>query len=175
MPLNLLKKYPELLELLALSQHARDKSLKAVFKRDIEDNLNFKFRTKQIRPLKEEGIPNMTTLFNHLTRTQNEDENGYKVHGRSFEIERSKRLHWVKYHFEEKKLDNMEVFSYEDKVGKRHVIRTYIYDKDKKYVIILEPQRSNLDYYLLTGYYIDKKYGKKQIEKKLKNKLGVVH
>lgn len=50
MPFNLLKKYPELLEILHLNEHQRKKSLMGVYKRDIEDNPNFKFREKQIYP-----------------------------------------------------------------------------------------------------------------------------
>ena len=52
MPFNLLKKYPELLEILHLNEHQRKKSLMGVYKRDIEDNPNFKFREKQIYPIK---------------------------------------------------------------------------------------------------------------------------
>ena len=48
MPFNLLKKYPELLEILHMNEHQRKESLMRIYKRDIEDNPNFKFREKQI-------------------------------------------------------------------------------------------------------------------------------
>ena len=37
--LNIIKKYPELLELAYLSEREREHDLHAIFKRDIEDNL----------------------------------------------------------------------------------------------------------------------------------------
>ena len=46
MPTNLLKIYPQLLELDHLNENQRNQSLKGVFKRDIEDNPIFTFRTK---------------------------------------------------------------------------------------------------------------------------------
>jgi transcription initiation factor IIE alpha subunit len=54
-------------------------------------------------------------------------------------------------------------------------IRTYIYDVKESYVIILEPQRKGLDYYLLTAYYINEESEKQNIKKKSKRKLGEVH
>ena len=38
MPFNLLKKYPELLEILHMNEHQRKESLMRIYKRDIEDN-----------------------------------------------------------------------------------------------------------------------------------------
>ena len=43
MPFNLLKDYPDLLELDHLSDFERTKSLKGVYARDIENNGNFYF------------------------------------------------------------------------------------------------------------------------------------
>ena len=48
MPLNLTKKYPELLDILSLSEKDRIKSLKMIFKRDIEVNSNLNFRGRKI-------------------------------------------------------------------------------------------------------------------------------
>ena len=39
--LNIIKKYPELLELAYLSEREREHDLHAIFKRDIEDNCQF--------------------------------------------------------------------------------------------------------------------------------------
>ena len=59
MPFNLLKKYPELLEILHMNEHQRKESLMRIYKRDIEDNPNFKFREKQIYPIKSDGVADM--------------------------------------------------------------------------------------------------------------------
>ena len=48
MPLNLTKKYPELLDILLLSEKDRIESLKMIFKRDIEENSNLNFRGRKI-------------------------------------------------------------------------------------------------------------------------------
>lgn len=75
----------------------------------------------------------------------------------------------------EKKNEGVKVFSYEDRVDGKDKIRTYILDTKEQYVVILEPQRSGLDYYLLTAYYIDEKAGKKQMKTKLKRKLDEIY
>lgn len=175
MPLNLIKVYPMLLEIVQLNERQRTASLLGVFKNNIEENTSFKFRTKQIRPLKkEEGISAMELLFRHLTTVEDVNEKGEKSGGRSFELARSQRLHWIKHHINEKKADNVEVFSYEDRIKGRSINRTYIYDLEQEYVIILEPQRSGMDYYLLTAYHLNQPGGKKQILNKLKKKLNKV-
>ena len=48
MPTNLLKEYPELLEILHLPADKRKESLLKIFKRDIEDNEDFKFRSADL-------------------------------------------------------------------------------------------------------------------------------
>jgi hypothetical protein len=76
--------------------------LLAIFKRDIEENVKLNFCTKIIRPIQGEE-PAMVILFKHLTieEIQIEDENGKKYPKRVFEMSRSQRLHWIKYHLEE--------------------------------------------------------------------------
>lgn len=178
MPLNLLKTYSQLLELVHLNEHQRSESLQRIFKRDIEENLGLNFRTKTIRPIKGEE-PEMVLLFRHLTTedTEVEDENGKKYLKRIFELDRSQRLHWVRYHLEERKMENVEVFSVEERDQKKRkdIIRTYIYDKEQKYVIVLDPQRTQKDYYLVTAYYLNKAYGEKKIKKQMKKKLPELH
>ncbi len=175
MPLNLLKRYPQLLELAQFNEYKRRDSLMGVFKRDIEDNETFAFRNKRVRPTKKEGESSMQILFHHLTSRNDEDEKGRKLKSRSFEMHRSLRLHWIKYHIEELQKENIQVFSYEDRIDRKDIIRTYIFDKDENYVIILEPQRSKTDYYLLTAYHINEKKGQKQMKQKYKNKLDEVY
>jgi hypothetical protein len=176
MPLNKIKKYPELLDIGFMTVHQRKVSLQIIFKRDIEDNPDFKFRKKQIRPIKKEGEAPMQTLFHHLTTREVENEKGKKTGERIFEMERSKRIHWIKYHIEEHKNQRIDIFSYLDRTKNRgDVIRTYIYDMEQEYVVILEPQNSGLDYFLLTAYSLNEPGGKKQIEKKQKKKLNEVY
>jgi hypothetical protein len=172
MSLHLIVKYPQLLELNYLNSSERKLVLKEIFDRDISLNLNFKFVGKQIRPTKKEGEAPMDTLFHHLT-TREEKGKDYKK--RTFEMDRSVRLHWIKTHINENTKDEIKVFSYEDRVNRKDVIRTYIFNTKHNYVIILEPQRSEKDYYLLTAYYLNEPSGKKQINNKFKNKLDKVY
>lgn len=176
MPLNLIKKYPELLDILALNERDRIVSLKGIFKRDIEDNIEFCFRTKIIRPIaKKDGKASMDTLFHHLITRKNVDDKGNKLKTRSFDIHRSRRLHWIKFHTEEKKQDKVNIFSCQERIDGKNRIRTYIYDINESYVIILEPQKSEMDYYLITAYYINEVSEKRNIEKKNKRKLDIVY
>ena len=63
---NLMKKYPELLELSG-SEQDNWASLSRVFKRDIQDNPDFVFRGDRIYPIKCEGLMDLERLFKHLT------------------------------------------------------------------------------------------------------------
>jgi hypothetical protein len=165
MPLNLLKVYNKLLEIDHLPPAERTKSLRAVFDRDIANNTSFRFRRKPIRPTTIDGQIPMDTLFAHLTTTVTDE----KTKKREFERNRSIRLHWVKYHIDGLKKENMLVFSVIDPNGKR----TYIYDKQEFYVIILEPMRNTDEYYLLTAYHLNGG-DKFKIEKKYKRRLNEV-
>lgn len=172
MPFNLLKKYPDLLDIAHLPEPERIKSLQGIFKRDIENNPNLSFRSKNIRPIKGEE-PGMQLLFRHLTTEVIEeiDESGKRYNRRLFEIDRSRRLHWVKVHIEEVPKEKIEVFSTEERDNGKSVFRTYIYNVTYKYVVVLEPQRSKTDYYLLSAYHLNRSYGEKMMNKKMKSKL----
>jgi len=172
MPFNLVKIYPELLELGHLPEGGRRRSLLLIFKRDIEDNPKFNFRSKLIRPTKSEEIP-MQALFKHLTTEEVEEvgENERTHKKREFEMDRSRRLHWIKPHIDEKIRETIEVFSTEERDEGKTVFRTYVYNVKMKYVIVMEPQRSNTDYYLLSAYYLNRSYGEKKMTKKMKKKL----
>lgn len=165
MPTNLLKRYNTLLELAALNEHQRIASLKGVFNRDIIENKNFKFRLKQIKPTTADGEDSMERLFRHLTTCITDKATQH----REFEMARSMRLHWIRHHVEERKLDNMYVFSVDEP---RSGIRTYIYDSDENYVIVLKPLRNGSDYYLLTAYYLEgKDAARNKMMKKYKRRL----
>lgn len=150
MPLNLTKKYNDLLDLLGMSEKQRIESLHRIFNRDIENNPAFTFNGKPIYPTPmEDGIIAMENLFNHLTRKEIDKD----IHHREFDINRSQRLHWIRHHVEQRKPDNMLYFS----VAEPRANRTYIYDIDEKYVIVLEPRRNGTAYYLLTAYHLEGK------------------
>ncbi len=172
---KILKKYPELLELTCLNERDRNNDLISIFKRDIEDNNEFAFRSKKIYPTKTDGGEvDMGRLFKHLTceAIKVEDKNGTVYEKRVFEVKRSERLHWINHHVNEKTPENIEVFTVEERDKKKRKARkTYIYDTVEQYVIVLEQQRSNA-FYLLTAYHLNKDYGKKQIEKKRKKALS---
>ena len=180
MPLNKLKKYPDLLVLNNLDEKSRIKSLRGIFDRDIADNENFRFMGKRIYPIKSDGILDMDREFMHLTTEEVDevDEKGVVVKHRMYDSFRSERLHWIKAHIDGQVKDSdIEVFSVTERNQRKRVdvVRTYIYNKTRKYVIVLEPQtRNGNSYYLLTAYYLNKKYGEKQIKKKLKAKMDVV-
>jgi hypothetical protein len=179
MPLNKLKKYPELLEILHLSPAERTISLRGIYNRDIENNTIFSFREKRIYPIKSDGQIDMDRQFTHLTCEEiiEEDERGNKYPKRVFDKDRSMRLHWILHHIEERLPDKLEVFSVEERdvKARKDVIRTYIYDKDEKYIIVLEPHRAGTSYYLLSAYYLNRDYGINGIKKKWKKKLPTVY
>lgn len=66
---------------------------------------------------------------------------------------------------------SIEIFSTEERINGKKKYRTYIYNLTQKYVVVLEPQRSKTDYYLLSAYYLNKHYGEKKMKKKMKSKL----
>lgn len=180
MPVNLTKRYPQLLELLHLTAADRADSLRAVFSRDIENNNKFQFLHKFIHPIKkDDGQSAMDTLFQHLTHVLEEvvDENGRSHKSRKvFEMDRSRRIHWIKHLVEMNYKSGIEIFSIieRDHKQRKDVQRTYLYDLKQKYVIVFEPQRSMRDYYLLSAYYLNRQYGEKKMKKKMKQKLQEV-
>lgn len=171
MALHLLRNYPELLEIIHLNAFDRNSALTDIFKRDIEDNPNLRFRAKMVRPIKGEE-PGMQLLYRHLTTSENKekDDDGNPLGGRVFEMSRSQRLHWVKYHIDEKKPECLSCFTVQDRVNGKWVYRTYILDTVQKYVVILEPYRKLPEYYLLTAYPLEPRNYKK-LKNKEKRKL----
>jgi hypothetical protein len=166
MPLNLLKTYNQLLNIDSMNEFHRKISLKGIFDRDITNNPDFSFRTKKIKPTPAEGQDSMDRLFMHLT-TVIVDKNTSK---REFDRSRSVRLHWIRHHIEERKSENIYIFSVKEPYG----IRTYIYDKNERYVIVLEPMRDlkKNEYALLTAYHEDGKDKERgKIMKKYKRRL----
>lgn len=179
MPLNLIKKYPDLLEIMHLNEYDRLKSLRPIFDRDIQNDEKLAFQTKIIRPIKEDGQASFDTVFNHLIKKDVEvvdEATGKKFKRRVFEKDRAQRLHWVKFHLELKKKTNVEVFSTKERDTRKRkdVFRTYIYDTEQEYIVVLEPQNSGLDYYLLSAYHLNESWAPKNMRKKMKQKLPTI-
>lgn len=146
MAFNLLKKYNQLLELDSFNEFQRKQSLKQIFNRDFENDTPIFFNEKHVCPTPVDGKIVMETLFSHLI-TVIVDKATKK---REYDNHRAIRLHWVKYHLNKGKTENMYLFSVNEPDG----LRTYIYDKDEKYVVVLEPLKNVNKYYLLTAYYL---------------------
>lgn len=163
MPCNLIKQYNSLLELDAMNELQRKSSLMGVFKRDFIDESNY-FRGKLVLPTPKEGQETMETLFHHLTT-----KDDYQEGRRSYDRNRAIRVHWIRHHIKEKTAEVLKVFSVKDKRG----IRTYIFDENESYVIILEPNGKD-EYYLLTAYYIEGA-NKKKIQSKINRKLPAIY
>ena len=106
MPTNLLKTYNQLLELNCLTEHQRILSLKGVFNRDFVNNTDFSFRKKKLNPTPAEGEDTMERFFRHLTTVITDKA----TRQREYDPSRSVRLHWVRYHLEERKNDNMDEY-----------------------------------------------------------------
>lgn len=165
--LNLLKIYDNLLELDHLGVWDRKKSLQGIFKRDFINNTLY-FRSKLVRPTPKEGQTAMDVLFHHLTTCEGDCKEKDEEKKREYDRFRSIRVHWIRHHICEKTPEALDIFSTRDKQG----IRTYIYDKTRRYVIVLEP-RKNDSYYLLTAYYLSGG-GYYKIESKSKRRLSEI-
>jgi len=109
MPTNLIKVYNQLLELLYPSMQQNLKSLHRVFERDFSNGIIY-CRGITIEPTPAEGEDRMERLFRHLTTVITDE----KTKKREFESERSIRIHWIRYHIEEKSPEKLLVFKVED-------------------------------------------------------------
>jgi len=166
MSFNILKKYNQLLDIRGLSASSRTGSLLQIFDRDFVSGSRPIFNNKNIEPVPKVGQVTMEVLFHHLTTTIVDKE----TRKREIDLYRAERLHWITHHFKNYKNLNFDVFSTKDKDG----IRTYIYDHNEKYVIVLEPFRNRNAYYLLTAYHLTGR-NKNKIKKKMKRRLDQLH
>jgi hypothetical protein len=168
MPFNLLKTYNQLLELAGFNEHQRRQSLMGIFDRDFTNNPNLRFRNIQITPTPQDGAIEMATLFTHLTTVIVDKA----TRAREFDIHRSLRLHWVRFHIDCRKQEGMLHFSVKEPEG----IRTYIYDISEKYVVVLEPKPAQNVYFLLTAYHLQGKDSQRdKILRKYKRRLNEIH
>jgi len=166
MPLNLLLRYNSHLDISGLPASQRITSLKGIFERDFTNQVTLSLNGKRITPTPIDGQIPMETLFRHLTTVIIDQ----KTRSREFEMDRSKRLHWVKYHLEGNKKSDMLIFSVKEPDGNR----TYVYDIAEKYVIVLEPKPKNI-YFLLSAYHLKgKDAARDKMLKKYKRKLDEI-
>lgn len=169
MPLNLIRSYNQLLELIALTAPQRQLSLRGVFDRDFTNNPNLQFRNIQVTPTPADGAIEMATLFTHLTTVIMDKA----TRAREFDMHRSMRLHWVRFHLDHSKQDDVLHFSVKEPEG----IRTYIYDVTEKYVVILLPKPKYNVYFLLTAYHLRGKDSERDkiLKKYNKRRLNEIH
>jgi hypothetical protein len=164
MPLNLLKNYSDHLDLMSLNEAQRLVSLKGVFDKDFTYRQPVRFNDRKVIPCPNDGVIEMDTLFRHLTTVITDRA----TNKREFEFNRSIRLHWVRYHIDCKKKNNMLLFTVKEPEG----LRTYWYDEDEKYVIVLEPRVEQNVYFLLTAYHLEGKDAQRdKIKRKYKRRL----
>jgi len=76
----------------------------------------------------------MQSLFRHLTTEEVEEVggNGRTFKKREFEMYRSRRLHWIRTHIDEKVKESIEIFSTEERAKGKTVYRTYVYNVKMK-------------------------------------------
>lgn len=164
MPLNLIKNYNELLEIGPLTRAQRHISLYGVFTRDFIQNTPLTFLNKVITPTPQDGVATMDTLYHHLTTQKEVSDKPARI----FDFKRSERLHWVRFHLNFQKREGILHFSVKEKEG----LRTYIYDVDEQYVVVLEPLRDYNEYYLLSAYKLEGKDRKRdKILRKYRRRL----
>ncbi|PVY40372.1 hypothetical protein [Pontibacter virosus] len=164
MATNLLKVYNALLEIDHLDDRAKTESLTRVFKRDFASEPGLFFRKRSVEPTPGEE-DKLQRLLRHFTTVVAD----HKTMKREYEAERSKRLHWIKVHIEETTKADAVVFSSQDKDG----VRTYLLNKDEKYVVVLEPLRKNSAYYILSAYRLGADSYRKMMNK-YKRKLDYI-
>lgn len=163
MPSNLLKHYNDRLDMLYPSLNENIQSFRRVYDRDFS-GFQFSFRAYPIHPTPAEDEDTMDRVFRHLT-TVIVDESTRK---REFETARSIRIHWVKHHLEERNPEILNVFTVLDER------RVYVLDTTERYVIVLEPFRSEQAFFLLTAYHLeDSRYRNLMKKCKKRGKEGI--
>lgn len=141
MAANLLKKYNETLDFLYPKEMENQKSFRKVFDRDFIQSGDNKFNGFLVKPRPNDKMDAIEQLYWHLTTKITDEKNK----SRSFDNERTIRIHWIRFHLSN---DLPENFIYRD----LNENRIYIIDKNEKYVIILDTSRDNSAYYLITAY-----------------------
>ncbi len=106
---------------------------------------------------KEEG-------FWHIVEKENKS-----VDERQFDTERAQRLPWIRPALEADDKDEVIIFDF-DHGSKSKGIRRYVWLKELNYVTILQPKDEI--FFLVTAFYIDSSWKRKDLEKKYNKRLG---
>ncbi|MBK8927546.1 MAG: hypothetical protein IPM74_17005 [Crocinitomicaceae bacterium] len=141
-PFNLNKKFGDELDINSMSHSDLIASLTRIFVRDM---VNFPCKEFNGRLMVYRRDPLDTErALDHLIKNKEEGKREF------IDYKRASRLHWIKT-FLEKGLTSKKylVFSHQ-KPGE--TIRTYIYHRKMKHVVILEPNIEKNEYYLITSY-----------------------
>ena len=141
-PLNLDKKYGDNLEYAHMSIPNALISLRRIFDRDIINDPCKEFNGKKIVYVRDDS--NADKVFKHLVMNS---ENGQREY---IEGKRAERLHWIK-PLLEKAHESAKywIFSHEHP---KHGLKTYIYHRKMKHVIILEPNLITGEYFFITAF-----------------------
>lgn len=106
---------------------------------------------------KEEG-------FWHVIEKENKN-----VNERQFDIERAKRLSWIRPTLEADDKDVIIIFDF-DHGSKSKGMRRYVWLKELDYVIIL--QAKDEMFFLVTAFCVDSNWKRKDLERKFRKRLG---
>ncbi len=109
-------------------------------------------------PLQPSGCPNQKEqVFWHLITRRN------KENKRVFDLERARRIGWIKQIILDYAKPHVKLFYYLDKK-----IRLYLWLYDFDFVVILQKAHKGEAIFLVTGFYIDKNDNKKTYEDRYK-------
>lgn len=161
-PLNLEVKFGDDLDIGHLRHSDALISLRRVFDRDFITNPCTHFLGKEIIYVREGNTNDQ--VFDHVTMKQ---EYG-KRH--LIDNKRAIRIHWIKTILEKagtSKSKKYQVFSH---VHPKHGLKTYVYHKNLKHLIILEPSECGQKYIFITAFHVSGS-GLDEIRDKYDNKL----
>jgi hypothetical protein len=137
-------------------------SLRRVFDRDFIKNPCTHFLGKEIIYVREDNTSD--AVFDHITKKQEYGKRDL------IDNKRAIRIHWIKTILEkagESKSKKYRVFSH---YHTKHGLRTYIYHRNLKHLIILEPTPCKTKYYFITAYHVSGS-GIDSLDKKYENRL----
>lgn len=137
-------------------------ALYEIFTQDILNKQNLKYRDKPIvinQDIDRSKPKNREKGFYHLVK-----KTVTKRSKRSIEdAKRAEKIGWIKQIILNCSDPAIKEFDYYEGGG---IIRSYLWLKDQKYVVILEPQNGH--YFLVTAYHVDYE---KTLQKKYENRL----
>ena len=161
----LLVKFDNFLDILSMNPINLVDSLSMIFENDMVNNPCRTFNEKKVIYFQDPF--DKQAIFDHLIKKK---MNGSR---QVIDVERAKRIHWIKYFIEnslKQGVNGFWVFSY------KHLnenIRTYIYHKQTKFLVVLEPTNNN-EYILITAH-LRAGDGITEIKRRYREKLPDLH